>query len=109
MSEAKHTPGPWAATRDPAAGQDGLVLSDVERGRVLGHVFVGNKEREANARLIAASPDLLDAHEKDAEAMQRIAREMEQGRFVAGSPGHALWAVMAFRKAAVISKARGSQ
>jgi hypothetical protein len=57
MSETKHTPGPWKVLRDNTdkwykrrvyAGDDKLVANILD-----GH--------EANARLIAAAPDLFDA------------------------------------------------
>jgi len=54
---SKHTPGPWAATQTPNDG----------RWAVLGPAFalpmfaVSPVTSEANARLIAAAPDLLDA------------------------------------------------
>lgn len=53
------TPGPWFGVKDSLAGPDGVVVYDEKRGRVLAHVFVGDAEREANAHLIGAAPDLL--------------------------------------------------
>lgn len=57
MSEAKHTPGPWVASwRDYGGviGKDGYVVAQAATFR--------NKEViEANARLIAAAPELLEA------------------------------------------------
>ena len=56
-----HTPGPWrwrgkTITGAEVSGPDGI------NGRVIctfGDMWKGNNERSANARLIAAAPDLL--------------------------------------------------
>lgn len=67
MSEAKHTPGPWAVT-DCAIGGPSVtagksVIADI---RTFGGVHVNGEQNTktlANASLIAAAPDLLDALE----------------------------------------------
>lgn len=53
--EAKHTPGPW----NVAFGEDGLVIDAPESG--ICTVDSPLSERAANAKLIAAAPDLLEA------------------------------------------------
>ena len=57
MNKAKHTPGPWKATEKTVTApetEDRLGL-DVR-------IYGGNgKDNRANARLIAAAPDLLEA------------------------------------------------
>ena len=78
MSEAKHTPGPWSVV----AGDNYMVESDRipdkyphrfpgdDLGRFV--AFVGNRQPdfgEADAKLIAAAPDLLEACELMIEAM----------------------------------------
>ena len=71
MTEQKHTPGPWKAIRDPCHYD---TLSTVigglhEKRRGLEHqliVQVGGwdvDQQEANTRLIAAAPELLEALE----------------------------------------------
>lgn len=74
-NEQKHTPGPWVVDRTVALGAYGVWT---EYATHPGHdgagypsevcsVFRGNKSdfpqeiRDANAKLIAAAPDLLDA------------------------------------------------
>lgn len=52
MSEAKHTPGPWAVA--------GRLIVSAKHGSI-GAVDDGQPNVEANARLIAAAPDLLAA------------------------------------------------
>jgi hypothetical protein len=66
----KHTPGPWKV------GHLGLrVVGDVRHGGMHGALqsTVAECEREADARLIAAAPELL-------AALQRIVREFDCGR-----------------------------
>lgn len=54
---SKHTPGPWKTNGDPYVsthnGRQSIAFTDV-RG-------ISGVESRANARLIAAAPDLLDA------------------------------------------------
>ena len=78
MSNAKHTPGPWVTTPEPNgiewsvdAGKWGIATCAAEPG---------DGTTEANARLIAAAPDLLTALERIAELSYdseatRVARE----------------------------------
>lgn len=67
MSETAHTPGPWRALEHnyPIADTgdyDGawLVLTDNPK-RPIVELWGDTEETEANARLIAAAPDLLAA------------------------------------------------
>lgn len=63
MAESKHTPGPWkdwsdstrlvVAQRSPDSGAHGVVATMA--------AGFGVEQKEANARLIAAAPELLDA------------------------------------------------
>ncbi|WP_025899082.1 hypothetical protein [Sneathiella glossodoripedis] len=59
----KHTPGPWKAAEQGDYGDfDGnsrVILGDDRRIAVVQHS--GTDEDEANAHLIEASPDLLEA------------------------------------------------
>ena len=59
---ATHTPGPWQVSRN-ACGE--LAPFDMDEGRSLLSCEVENPlplaEREANAALIAAAPELLEA------------------------------------------------
>lgn len=71
MSNSKHTPGPWQLAQDGSLGSIETVSGQVP----IGHSFQTRPtrrpedhiERIANARLIAAAPELLEA--------LRIARE----------------------------------
>lgn len=58
-----HTPGPWSAIK----AAHGVIDIFDGRGRDIVTVFGGGVEpesKEANARLMAASPELLDAVKK---------------------------------------------
>ena len=57
MSEAKHTPGPWECNGD-LVHKDGFQIAIVEA-----HYEDYVELQQANARLIAAAPDLLTALE----------------------------------------------
>ena len=58
--EAKHTPGPWKA--ESAAGQhDTAGWMVLGRSRLVASVSNLWEDAEANARLIAAAPELLEA------------------------------------------------
>lgn len=65
MNETKHTPGPWNS--EPCPDMREMLIIDSERWvvgrvrRILSDITIA--EAEANARLMAAAPDLLDALE----------------------------------------------
>ena len=66
MSETKHTPGPWKVLSEEAIrikSQDGSLLAMLHHLRgvhgVNGRIPI--EEVHANARLIAAAPELLEA------------------------------------------------
>lgn len=57
--KTKHTPGPWEAVIYDGAFDQPLIKSDhVVIGRVHG---MEDRQHEANAKLIAAAPELLEA------------------------------------------------
>lgn len=59
---SKHTPGPWEVAYQDKNGQSVVKGEHIEVATCWHHC-VGSIEKEmhANARLIAAAPDLLDA------------------------------------------------
>ena len=63
---SKHTKGPWeAADRGDYSDLDGnsrVILGDDRRIAIVQHK--GDEEDEANARLIAAAPDMLEVLEE---------------------------------------------
>lgn len=76
MTAAKPTPGPWTTLAPPryfaVRGPDDDAICDLFPHA--GHGGVGPEIARANARLIAAAPDLLDAA-KDAADLLRNIRE----------------------------------
>lgn len=66
MSEVKHTPGPWEAGDGAGNGRKDHIYCDDATGSAVAtchmdYVPRTRVEVEANARLIAAAPDLLAA------------------------------------------------
>lgn len=57
MSNSKHTPGPWVIKDGILKSENGYHLYSLEERPGLGHAA------EANARLIAAAPELLESLE----------------------------------------------
>lgn len=63
MTQAQHTPGPWAFTAD-MYGLDNMRVfgvNDATGNGIANCGYDGRGECKANARLIAAAPDLLAA------------------------------------------------
>ena len=57
MTTAKHTPGPWYATTMGKAGWVDVFAHGVD----IPIASTRHQDQEANARLIAAAPELLEA------------------------------------------------
>ena len=81
MSESKHTPGPWTIERCGIDLPENDVLivghpnsSDMSVIRTIGRLFSYDRPEvnKANARLIAAAPELLDACKAQHEAIDRL-------------------------------------
>lgn len=63
MSAHRHTPGPWHI-EDTNSAKLTMVVAPDEAGSNAGWVVigqVGGPNKEANARMISAAPDMLDA------------------------------------------------
>lgn len=105
MTNTKHTPGPWELTFLSKAGKQNPTVyqidGDLEKGGLsVCRVFIGGAEAngyssEANAHLIAAAPELL-------EALKGAVRAIE---YLSGTTKHSI-----LYKAAqqAINKAEGS-
>lgn len=96
----KHTPGPWRYENKIDKRADGYVrceqtLPGAEFGVAVARVTGEGPEARANARLIAAAPEML-------EALNLLVGELETSR-----PNE--WRLMEFKRAAelAIAKAEG--
>jgi len=55
---SKHTPGPWHASRE----RDGWTVRDEKQNLPIAELWLSERrEYEANARLIAAAPEMYEA------------------------------------------------
>ena len=65
MINAQHTPGPWYVVGEDCEGRQIIASGNPEdnRATVIAQTFICDEE-QANARLIAAAPDLLEALEQ---------------------------------------------
>ena len=77
MSDAKHTSGPWFQTTVRLS--PGFVDIGADDGTNIGIAYIGrhggpvdNAEAEANARLIAAAPDMLEALRATRDLLVRL-------------------------------------
>lgn len=74
MSKSKHTPGPWYASINE--GQAYRISQQPTGGTFwIAETFAGvmGNEEEANANLIAAAPDLLDACVEALDRLRHVA------------------------------------
>ena len=96
MSEPAFTPGPWLVTKEYDHQDDVIFAVEVEGGQRVCDLMTDFPEDAANARLIAAAPDMLAALEG------LLAHEdMEESCY---SPGY--WQILQSARNA-ISKAKG--
>lgn len=112
-TDTKHTPGPWHASGTKVFGLD-AITSEQDHPRhlicMIPHAVdpKNNPDQVANARLIAAAPNLLEALQFMYEAVSEIRSEEwpVKGLGIGVSPSH-LDALL--RKAeAAIEKAQGT-
>ena len=97
MTDAKHTPGPWEVTgTDTVQTADGFVVA-------WGAHFDQDGKTEANARLIAAAPEML-------ETLERFVRVVDLRRAEVGvvPTGIDVQRIEHYARAA-IAKARGAE
>lgn len=106
MTQAKHTPGPWRARFDEVID---VVASDSGRVAIATnlslHARRDTNEVEANAHLIAAAPELLDAI--DHPVLRQLFGAIEDSGTVEAQKLWALCAVWFGIRDAAITKASG--
>jgi len=78
--ETKHTPGPWSATNDTVKGPSGNIVAECMGYSVKATAPEQRAQggREANAHLIAAAPELLEACRN---LSQYVAKGIADGAF----------------------------
>ena len=73
--EAKHTPGPWKIEVELGSRHGEFLIAkdagDRGRGIAVAETRTGSGSERANARLIAAAPELLEACQTFAEWLRR--------------------------------------
>jgi hypothetical protein len=87
MSAAKHTPAPWFTHREGFSTvyvEACLRQGVVQEVAACGPTEAGAEQQEANARLIAAAPELLESlilmvrtHDEPAESMLQEMKEQQ--------------------------------
>ncbi len=87
MNEVKHTPGPWFVTGSmtkyiEARIPSGLIQEVAACGPTEADGGYG-PQQQANAKLIAAAPDLLDALIKLHESLESLNNSGDAGQMVA--------------------------
>ena len=74
---SKHTPGPWKVT--PSNQTSGWGVCIEAPGRIIAKLTGRKKnDKEANARLIAAAPELLEALERTRVELEHAASDILQ-------------------------------
>lgn len=95
--ENKHTPGIWTYSRECAYGydirsndvRDGIWVANVHNEHGNENGFPSAQEKEANARLIAAAPELL-------ECLEGVFEALKEGTY---GESHVEWIIRAIAKA----------
>jgi hypothetical protein len=95
---AKHTGGTWRAAAKPSSIVGWPIIS-APQGKSVANVHGTDEESAANARLIAAAPDLLEALKKLSFAAQTSGGTAGRDEALVAAIDHA---------SAIIAKAQGS-
>jgi hypothetical protein len=99
MTELMHTPGPWSQ-REDYRGRLRVLSGRNEIARI----FSGHGQRQQNAQLIAAAPELLDALYECAEYLDNLS-DVEDGDYGQPMPNKAMSLLTVVERA--IAKAEG--
>ena len=76
--ETKHTPGPWTYSKGQGLYEQRYVI-DSEPGRALAVCAGFEPRNEANARLIAAAPELLALMQDVLPILESMDHQREEG------------------------------
>lgn len=99
------TPGPWVCYADtPSVEPNWHIVTSANRQRVIANVHIepGVAMDEANAKLITAAPEMLEA----LQLFERYEQEMESGDHI---DGMITYAQLRDAARAAIAKATGEQ
>lgn len=96
MSKQSHTPGPWRPYNNPVSNYGLEVIADVKLKAKRVVCRVSGPDREANARLLAAAPELLSVLKA---ALSEWQNQMD---------GDTVFALLGTQMAAAIARAEGS-
>lgn len=106
MTEAKHTPGPWTAVGNVVVHAQGVgprYLADCNS------VDVPRPQQAANARLIAAAPDLLEACKQSLSSAQYMVRTLNGSKIGKDQQRVLAWRTEARILKKLIAKAEGGE
>lgn len=77
----EHTPGPWHIVSGTLTGPEKNTTSPIEvAGLCIAHFSGGSnaaQHQKANARLIAAAPDMCDDHKENARILGYLVNELQ--------------------------------
>lgn len=72
-----HTPGPWKEGGFSAESQGSVIFTEREPRRDIAYIAGGNVQHNANARLIASAPELLEQCTILCDAIREFTAGME--------------------------------
>jgi hypothetical protein len=105
---AQHTPGPWKVVGVAREGvRHSRVAAKTLIARVYSEAFGDVAQEEANARLIAAAPDLLAVARMAAEQFELYAEQHRKKQTQDGDAKEAVNRAKAAQCRAAIAKAEG--
>lgn len=112
MSETKHTPGEWEVSRETAIDYRPNCIVGADGGSLVAWCAGGGPKRaimgpeeDANARLISAAPDMLEAL-RECESIAKQAEIFATGRSPSLDPTER-WIMIQDTARAAIAKATG--
>lgn len=114
MSETKHTPGPWQVLIRWARTGFPLVVKDEAGADICTVAMTGDKSDQANAYLIAAAPDLLEAlvaltSNPHLDLGDRVYDVREREGLGWDGPSVKAWSEAVQKATAAIAKAKGAR
>lgn len=97
-----YSPGPWKVWGESIRQPEGIAIGQGDAGYSLARVFSQGHDGEANARLIAAAPELLEALEEAEYRLRELAHQV-------WPQGVSYYEPAVVKARAAIAKAKGEQ